>query len=73
MEQIMLVMCEHGNIDLSNTDLGNLTNPSISAGQHLPVPNFHGLSISWGGGGAGDLPICPHTQELILVSCVKLF
>ncbi|KAN0135969.1 hypothetical protein V8E53_006130 [Lactarius tabidus] len=41
MERIMLVMCEHGNIDLSNTDLGNITNPSTSAGQRTQYNETH--------------------------------
>jgi hypothetical protein len=62
MEQIMLVMCEHSNIDLSNTDLGNVTNLSTSAGQHSPVLNFHGLSISQGrGGGRGSVTSSMHS------------
>ncbi|KAN0141875.1 hypothetical protein V8E53_000337 [Lactarius tabidus] len=62
MEQIMLLMCEHGNIDVSNTDLGNITNPSTSAGQRSPVPNFHGLSISRGrGGGRGSATSSTHS------------
>jgi hypothetical protein len=62
MERIMLVMCEHGNIDLSNTDLGNITNPSTSAGQCSPVLNFHGLSISRGGGGGrGSVTLSTHS------------
>jgi hypothetical protein len=62
MERIMLLMCEHGDIDVSNTDLGNITNLSTSAGQCSPVPNFHGLSISRGGGGGrGSVTLSTHS------------
>lgn len=54
LERIVLLMCEHQNIDISSADVGGPAPNTPSTGMPSPLGNFRGLSISRGGGSRGS-------------------